>query len=141
MHFLPKNRIDDHSSPETLSLAKLWIAMFFLNCLLAIVTISLGPLDNVKGGLKFVSSAKGQSLKQHSWATIPMTQGTIDEVSQCGNDDGNINHNEFECDDIKGVCDCNIQHNLNPQNKNDNNHINQIDDNNDSSCSDSKQQD
>ena len=30
---------------------------------------------------------------------------------------GNIDHNEFQFDDIKRVCDCDAKHNLNPQNK------------------------
>ena len=55
-----------------------------------------------------------------------------------GDDNGNINHDKFECDDSEGVHNCNVQHNLNPQHKNDDNCIDQIDDNNDSSHSDSE---
>ena len=53
-----------------------------------------------------------------------MTQEVINEAIECGenenspdgiairNDNGNVDHNEFKCDDIKGVCDCDTQHNL-----------------------------
>ena len=52
---------------------------------------------------------------------------------------GNVDHKEFECDDIKQVCNCNMQHNPHPQHENNNNHINQMENGNDSSHSDSKQ--
>ena len=55
------------------------------------------------------------------------------------NNNGDVDHNDFECDDIKGVHGCDIQHNLNPTNDND--HVNQIDDGDDSSCKDSKEED
>ena len=66
----------------------------------------------------------GCSLKRHSWDATPMTQEVIDEVLECVKNEnspdgmiicylhGNVNHNEFKCDDIKGVCDCDTQHNL-----------------------------
>ena len=60
-----------------------------------------------------------------------MTQETINEALECGinenspdetivgDKNGNVDYNKFECDDIKGVCGGDVQHNLNPQNKND----------------------
>ena len=95
----------------------------------------------------------GCSLKRHSWDATPMTQEVIDEVLECGKNENSpdgiivhdydfnvdVDHNKFEHDDIKGVHDCDTQHNLCPQNNN--NHINQTDDGDNSSHSDSKQED
>ena len=114
--------------------------------------ISLGPIDNAQGGWKFMSLRTGHLLKRYSWDAIPMTQEVIDRVLSFGEAEnvpegiiirnlaGNVDHNEFEYDDIEGVYDYDLQQNLNP-NANNNNPINQIDDGDDSTYYDSDQED
>ena len=61
-----------------------------------------------------------------------MTQEVVNEALECGENENSpnvmidfnsdVDHNKFGCDDIKRMHDCDIQHDLNPQNNND--HIN-----------------
>ena len=115
--------------------------------------ISLGPIDNAQGRWKFVSLETGHLIKQYLWDAMPMTQEVTNKVIECGKQEnspkgfitwdfnGNVDHNKFECDDIKGVHGHDTQHNLNPSKNNDNNFIDQIDDGDDSSHIDSDQED
>jgi len=104
--------------------------------------ICLGPLDNAQGGYKFMSLRTGALIKRYSWTAIPMTQEVIDRVIHLGeiskvptgvtirDGRGNIDHHDFEYDDIKGVYDYDLQknyihHQNNQTNKNNNQTNNQ----------------
>ena len=60
-----------------------------------------------------MSLATGQHVKRHSWTPMPMTQEVIDQAIEFGETenapdgmiirdlDGDVDHNGFECDEIK----------------------------------------
>ena len=97
-----------------------------------------------------MSLRSGKLIKRYSWDDIPMTQEVIDRVLEFGEKEnapegviihdgrGNVEHNDFEYDDIEGVYGYDLQRNLYPSNNNsgENSGENQIEDGDDSSYSD-----
>ena len=47
--------------------------------------ISLGPMENLRGGYKFFNLNAGKLIERHAWTPIPMTQEAIDKVISYGN--------------------------------------------------------
>ena len=88
--------------------------------------ICLGPMDNAQGGYRFMSLRTGKKIKRYSWTPIPMTQEVIDKVLYFGEQEkgptgieirnmhGDLEHEDVDTADIKGVYDYDIQKNLYP---------------------------
>ena len=74
-----------------------------------------------------MSLRNGKLIKCYSWDDIPMMQEFIDQVLEFGEKEnapegviirdgrGNVEHHDFEYDDIKGVYGYDLQRNLYPQ--------------------------
>ena len=88
-----------------------------------------------------MSLRTGKPIRRYTWIGIPMTQEVIDRVIYFGENEnipegviirdinGNIEHNDFECDVIKGLHNYNIVENLrvnNHENEDDTNITNSI---------------